>query len=163
MGTYWHNLAGRERRVLLLGGAVALLFLGWLLLWRPLAQARATLRTQVAQGAVELQWMQRALPALQARTPDAAAALPHDGRSLLARVDAGAREAGLGSSLLRVEPVGQGEVRIAFASADFDALVAWLEQFSAGERVSVTELSVQRVAGVGLVDARLALREGAGR
>jgi type II secretory pathway component PulM len=80
----------RERQLLLVAAAVLLLFLGWLLLWRPLAAARDTLRGQVAQSSADLAWMRQALPALAG----SAATLPapaRDGRSLLARVDAGAR------------------------------------------------------------------------
>jgi general secretion pathway protein M len=155
----WQALEPRERRTLLLGALVLVLVLGYLAVWAPLAKARADLRARVAQGAVELEWMRRAAPLLADSSAPLADPLQHDGRSLLARVDAGAREAGLGQSLLRVEPVGDGEVRMAFQSADFDALVGWLEQFGAGNSATVTELSVQRVEGVGLVDARVALRE----
>lgn len=152
----------RERRLLLVAGVLLLLFLGWLLLWRPLAAARDTLRGQVAQSAAELSWMRQALPAL-AGSAQSQAPRASDGRSLLARVDAGAREAGLGETLLRVEPVSASEVRVSFGGADFDALVGWMEAFTAAHDATVTELSVQRVQGVGRVDARLALREGAGR
>lgn len=156
------RLNPRERRLVLLALVVALLFLGWLLLWRPLAAARDTLRGQVAQSAAELAWMRQSLPAVagsaQAPTPRV-----DDGRSLLARVDAGARDAGLGEALLRVEPVSTSEVRVSFGGADFDTLAAWLETFTVAHGATVTELSVQRVQGVGLVDARLALREGGGR
>jgi len=164
MRAAWYRLEPRERRTLLLGAAFLMLLLGWLLLWRPLAQARAELRTRVADSAAELEWMRGAAPLLAGAGSTAqAAAMQQDGRSLLARVDAGAREAGLGLALLRVEPVGEREVRMAFQGADFDALIAWLEQFAAASGSSVTELSLQRVEGVGLVDARIALREGAQR
>lgn len=155
----WQGLEPRERRTLLLGALVLALVLGYVAVWAPLAKARAELRTRVAEDAVELEWMRRAAPLLTGAATPLADPLQHDGRSLLARVDAGAREAGLGQALLRVEPVGNGEVRMAFQSADFDALVGWLEQFGAGSGATVTELSVQRVEGVGLVDARVALRE----
>lgn len=156
------RLSPRERSLLLLAATVLMLFLGWALLWRPLDAARDTLREQVAQSAAELAWMRQAVPTL-AGTVQSAPARVLDGRSLLARVDAGAREAGLGDALLRVEPVSASEVRVSFGGADFDALVAWLEDFTAAQGASVTELSVQRVQGVGRVDARLALREGGGR
>ena len=164
MRAAFHRLEPRERRTLLLGALFLVLLLGYLLAWVPLAKARAELRTRVADGAVELEWMRRAAPLLAGSAASAqVAAIQQDNRSLLARVDAGAREAGLGLSLLRVEPVGEGEVRMAFQGADFDALVGWLEQFAAASGSRVTELSVQRVEGVGLVDARIALREGAQR
>jgi general secretion pathway protein M len=82
-----------------------------------------------------------------------------DNRSLLARVDASAREAGLGDVLLRVEPVSSGQVRVQFERAGFDALVRWLEDLSTRYGTRVTELSATRSEGVGLVDARLSLDE----
>lgn len=157
----WSRRTPGERRTLLLGAAAVVLLLGYLLAWKPLADARDSLRMRVAQDAAELEWMRQAAPAL-ASGANATPALEVDRRSLLARADAGAREAGLGPSLLRVDPVSSTEVRMVFSAADFDALIGWIEQFAGTGAVVVTELSVQRSAGVGLVEARLALRE-AGR
>lgn len=154
----WQARDARERRILSFGGALVLLVLAWALVWLPLQRSREELRQRIAADAVELEWMRQAAPAL-AGAASAPAPGPRDERSLLARADAGAREAGLGSALLRVEPVSESEVRMSFQSADFDALVGWLEQFAAGGTRTVTELSVQRAAGVGLVDARVAVRE----
>jgi general secretion pathway protein M len=80
-----------------------------------------------------------------------------DGRSLLARVDEGARQAGLGPVLLRVEPLSAGRVRAHFQAAPFDQLMDWLQPLGSQHGVRVEELSLQRAAGVGLVDARLTL------
>lgn len=158
MKAWWHGLADRERRLLVAGALVVLVAIGYGLLWEPLAQRRTALREQVAQAEADLAWMRQAAPALAggaAQTP----VLERDNRSLLARVDAGAREAGLGGSLLRVEPVAEGEVRVYFQGAAFDTLIGWLDAFAAAQGVQVRELSVQRATGSGLVDARLALVE----
>lgn len=163
MAAAWQRLSPRERGLLLAAAALALLFLVWLLAWRPLAAERELLRMQVAQGAVELAWMRQAVPVLVAEAGPAPSPLQQDDRSLLARADATARAAGLGNSLLRVDPVSATEVRVSFGDADFDLLASWLEDFASRNGAVVTELSVQRAQGVGRVDARLALREGGGR
>src|SRR3546814_9254738 len=80
-----------------------------------------------------------------------------DARSLLARVDAGAREAGLGGSLVSVEPQGANRVRATLSATDFDALVRWLQQVSA-QGVLLEQLSVQRAAAA-RVDARVVRSE----
>jgi general secretion pathway protein M len=156
MKDWWQGLAAREQRTLALGALLALLLLGYALLWLPLERSRAEWRTRAAAADVSLSWMRDAAQRLRAAGP-AQAAAQRDGRSLLAVVDAGVREAGLGGALLRVEPVSAGQVRVYFQQASFDALMDWLYQLDTSHGIRVTELSVQRSAGVGLVDARLAL------
>ena len=76
-----------------------------------------------------------------------------------ARADAGARESGLGTALLRVEPVAEGQVRMVFQQVGFDALMAWLEQFSRSQSLRGTEFNVQTTGASGQVDARIGLEE----
>ena len=152
----WRALAPRERRALAFGGAALAVIFAWLAVWEPLVASRDAWRTRVAAAETDLAWMRAASARLQASGP-VAAAVPSDGRSLLARVDASAREAGLGSALLRVEPIAAGQVRVTFEQAGFDALMAWLEALAQAHGVRVTELSAQRADGVGLVDARVSL------
>jgi general secretion pathway protein M len=82
------------------------------------------------------------------------------GGSLLARVDAGARVAGLGGSLVGIEPQDAQHVRVQLSGADFDVLASWLEG-AAADGIRVEELSLQRASGPGRVDARVSLREDA--
>ena len=150
----WEALAPRERRVLAGGAAVLLAVLLYVAAWEPLAQSRDAWRLRVTAAETDLAWMRAAAPRVQAG--GAAAPARADGRSLLARVDASAREAGLGPALLRVEPVGAGQVRVTFEQAGFDALMHWLETL-ARDGVRVGEFSAQRADGVGRVDARVSL------
>ena len=154
---WWQARAERERWILRIGGLLTLLILGYGLLWLPLSRARDGLRQQVLQGERDLTWM-RQVPAsalTQATTSPAMAS----GESLLARLDRGARAAGLGGSLLAVEPVTDGEVRMRFQQVDFDAAMRWLQQQSAAG-IRVRELSVQRAESEGRSDLRVALGEG---
>lgn len=81
------------------------------------------------------------------------------GKSLLALADATARSGGLGDALRRVEPAGARTVKLAFESARFDVLVAWIEALATSYGVEAVELSVDRADGVGFVNARVTLQD----
>lgn len=155
---YWRGLGQRERKVLASGAAALVLVLGYVLLWEPLVDSRNEWRNRVATAQADLAWMRATAPQVRERNVGAPVR-SSDGRSLLARVDASAREAGLGGSLLRVEPVADGQVRVYFEDAGFDAVVRWVETLSAQYGTRVGELSAQRADGVGRVDVRLSLEE----
>jgi general secretion pathway protein M len=153
----WNALQSRERRVLAIGGFVLLAIIVYVALWEPLSKSRQDWRVRVAAAETDLAWMRAAAPRVRDAGAVATAPIANDGRSLLARVDASARDAGLGTSLLRAEPIAAGQVRVTFQQAGFDALMRWVETFSTQQAVRVGEFSVQRAEGVGLVDARLTL------
>ena len=155
----WDALAPRERGLLAAGALFVSAVLAYVLLWEPLAQSRDALRVQVQAGEADLAWMRAAAPQVRERAATAPAPIAHDGRSLLARADAGARDAGLGNALLRVEPVSDGQVRVYFQQAGFDPLMRWVEALSAQGSLRVGEFSARRAEGVGVVDAHLSLEE----
>jgi general secretion pathway protein M len=156
MKTWWAGLGTRDRGVLQIGAVLALLMLLWALAWQPLSRARDSLRAQAIAQAEALAWMRPAAQQLAA-AGGLAGAPTADARSLLARIDAGAREAGLGGSLVSVEPQGANRVRATLSATDFDVLAGWLQQIS-GQGVALEQLSVQR-ANAGRVDARVLLAE----
>lgn len=155
---FWQGRAPRERRMLVRGAVVLLLIALYLFAWEPLRDARNGLRQRVASANADLVWMRAIAPQVAASAPTQDDGV-RDTRSLLARVDASARESGLGGALLRVEPVAQGQVRVQFENVGFDALMRWVETLSTRHGTRIGELSVQRAAGVGRVDVRLSLEE----
>lgn len=158
MSAWWQRLSVRDRRVLRIGTLVVGAVLFWALLWDPLAQARRTLAADAVRREADLAWMHEVAPQLRAPGVDGAQTLlERGGASLLALADASAREAGLDVALRRVEPVSEGRVNVWFEGASFDQLVAWLDGLGQRYGVGVDELSVDRVEGVGLVNARVGL------
>ncbi|MBB5207234.1 type II secretion system protein GspM [Chiayiivirga flava] len=157
---FWQGRAPRERTMLARGAVVLVLMALYFGAWEPLRDSRDAWRARVATANADLAWMRAVAPQIAAQAPaqDGAA---RDTRSLLARADASAREAGLGGALLRVEPVAQGQVRVHFEDVGFDALMRWLESLSSRHGTRVGELRAQRAAGVGRVDALLSLEESA--
>jgi Type II secretory pathway, component PulM len=157
MKKLWSGLSPRDRRIAVLGAVVVAAMLAWALAWTPLIASRDSLRDEAVANAQALAWMRPASAQLAA-LGGTSATRAEDRRSLLARVDASARESGLGGSLVGVEPQDPHRVRVQFSGADFDVFAAWLEQ-RAASGIRVEELSVQRASGAGRVDARVALRE----
>lgn len=155
----WQGLQPRDRRILAIGAVLVVLMLGYVLLWRPLHTARDTWRERVALAQADVVWMRAVAQQIEGQAAPGPASAAPDTRSLLARADATAREAGLGSALLRVEPVADGQVRVYFEDVGFDALMRWVETLAATHGTRVAELSAQRASGVGRVDARLSLEE----
>jgi general secretion pathway protein M len=142
------------------GSAMALVMLGYALVWAPLVDARNAWRERAVAADASLRWMQTAAQGLQGKVRVAPTA---DGRSLLARIDATARSSGLAGALLRVEPVTPQQVRAQFQSASFDALGDWLDALKRDQGVRLDDFSIRRAAGSGLVDARVTLSESASK
>ena len=156
----WQALAPRDRLVLGLGAGLLALMLGWAFVWYPLAQGQASMATKLTTAEAELAFMRQAAAGLRAaRASGVGGTFDRGGQSLLALADRSARDAGLGAALRRVEPLQDVRVNASFEGAQFDALTAWLETLQQRYGVSVDELQVDRVAGVGLVDARVTLRD----
>ena len=160
IAAWWTGLQQRERRIVLIGGVVVGLLLGWALLWYPLAHARQDLRARVARESADLTWMRQAQGQAQAlHARGARGQVSRQGKSLLALADASARSAGLAGALKRVEPTGNDNVRVTFDVADFDALINWLDALGRDYGVQITDLSADKVEGLGLVNARVTLRD----
>lgn len=162
IAAWWAGLQPRERNVLAIGAIVVALLLGWALLWYPLAHARHELSARVARENADLTWMRQAQAQAHAlHAQGSRGQVSRQGKSLLALADASARSAGLAGALKRVEPTGNDNVRVTFDVADFDALVNWLDALGRDYGVQVTDLSVDKVEGLGLVNARVTLRDSA--
>jgi general secretion pathway protein M len=157
---WWESLQLRERQVLIIGAVIAALLLGWALMWYPLSHARSDLAARVARQHDDLAWMRQALGETKTlRAQGARARADRQGKSLLALADVSARGAGLTGALKRVEPAGSDSVRVNLEIADFDVLMNWLDVLARDYGVQVTDFSVDKVAGLGLVNARVTLED----
>lgn len=158
MKAWWMARSGRERQVLSGAAVVALLLLGWAWVWDPLQTSLREARTRVIAVEAAMTRMQAQAEQyrrLAAQSPVSVNAAPG---SLLVRVDGSLTEAGIGSNVLRVDPLESGSVRVQFQGVDFDSLMRWLEALAARDGLRVTEFGAQRVSAA-RVDARLVLEQ----
>ena len=149
------TLSERERRMVLIGGAVAvvLLVVGVIL---PLNTSVAKAEDRIGRKQADLGWMKTVGPELANAGP--VAQQPTTPESMLVVVDRAARESGLGNSLTNSEPSGAGRLRVRLEKAQFDILVGWLARLSEQNGIGVESATVDNAGAPGLVNAGLVLR-----
>lgn len=155
----WLGLEPRQRWVLGIAGMLLLATILYVAAWEPLAEARDTARQRVAAQYQLLEWLQAVEPvAAQLRNRREAAPVAGNA-SLLARVDETARAAGLAGAIQRIEPAGDGRVRIWLDQAGFEKLMAWLGSAAAEQGLVVNQLTAERADAEGTVNTRITLAE----
>lgn len=155
MRTWWAGLQASERRTLSFAAVALALLLVYLLLVKPLVQARAALRTQVSEQASALAQV-RTRMLLRTNNRTAAPVLSSSAPSLLALADQALRAAKLEVGLKSINASGEGRVRLVLEGVNFDLLIATLEQLESTHQVHVVELSADAIAP-NMVNVRLSI------
>lgn len=160
MRAWWNRLAGRDQRILIVGGVVVCVFLAWSFAWHPLVLRQSLLLEQLDNARRDLAYVRVAEAEVERlRSAGVQSRAERQGKSLLALVDVSARGAGLEGVLKRLEPIGANSVRASFEFVSFDSLVAWIEQLARDYGVQITDFSADRVDATGLVNARVTLED----
>ena len=153
MKVWFDALEPRERLAVLVGGAVAVLVLAWIFAWTPLRNATTDLSVAVTQKHSLLAEVRR-LEVTATSLPAPVAAT----ESLVLVVDQTHRAHGLGGTLSRNQPEGEGEIRVSFRSTPFAQLVSWLGALQEGHAIVVESATLDGAPQPGFVNASLVLR-----
>ena len=146
----WRSLSQRERRVLSIGGAIALvLFILAVVL--PLDRGVARLSHSVARKQADLAWMRSVAPQLAASGPAPSAT----DEPLIVLVNESARQTGL--ALSGTGPSGNGGLSVQMRQVPFDSVIGWLARLQQRHGVQVQSASIRRAHAPGLVDASFVL------
>lgn len=149
------NLSAREQRNLLLGGAIAVVILIFLILI-PLDRSVAHAQTRLAKKKADLAYMQGVAPEIRSSIPSGVPT----GESLLVIVDRSARESNLGTSLAGSDPGASGALSVRLNKAPFDTLVSWLGRLAQQNGVTVDSATIEKAGPPGLVNAAIVLHSG---
>jgi len=151
---WFHDLERREQWVLLIGGLVVILYLFYLLLWRPLAAENAALQERNFAANESLAWMQRSAALVSSKAP--ATTSSSDGKTLTQILNASVAGNGLRFSLF--QPRGDNRVQVWFENSDFSAVFLWLHELQS-QNVRVSNASITGSAQNGLVSVSLQLQK----
>jgi general secretion pathway protein M len=157
MRAWYENLSERDRRVVSIGGAVALALV-LLAIILPLSTQISLARKRITTKQGDLAFIQSVASQVAAAGPGAPGAA--NAESLVVLIDSSARESGLGKSLSSSQPTGDKGLRIRLDKAPFDALVAWLARLSQQHGVRVESAEIESAGETGLVNAGLVLKVG---
>lgn len=162
MKEWWFGLQASERRTLTAGGIVLTLALIYFAGWEPLQEEVATLEREVQEQQALKRWMEQSAAEVQQLRSSGAGQGLGAGHSLLTVVDQTARSGQLAPSLKRLEPEGEGSVKVWLEQAAFDEMMGWLATLEQQYGVTVATITIERQAA-GRVDAHMTLRSAAGQ
>lgn len=158
MKRWWQGLAPRERLLVGGGGLLALILLGWALLWSPFSQRVAELGGSVSEQRATYEAMREDAGRIRQLQAGGSTRSPGlGGRSLLAVVDQSVRAGRLAPALRHLEPEGRDRVRLRLEGAAFDDLVLWLDQLQARHGIRAEAVDIEAAEAPGRVNARLTL------
>lgn len=152
----WRTLQPRERIVLVGGGTLALVMLGYALVWTPLQRNLSHLRTAVPEERAQLMQMRaqvREIAALRARAPAVG-----NSSNLLTTLERSAQEHKLRQYITRMEPDPVNGVRVSLDAVSFRTLLQWLADLQKQSGVRADTATIAAQADAGIVNARLVLR-----
>lgn len=144
---WWTQRTPRERLVLAVGGVALALILLLGLVWAPLQDSIDRRQAALAAQQDTLQWMNEVAAELPQLRPHGGASGP-PATALLSLLESSARQRGLRQRITRMEPQGEGSVRVNLREVGFDATMQWLAQLQA--------------AGVYLREGQFVLADGPG-
>ena len=158
---YWQSqfarLSARERKFVLIGGALAFVALAYGLVYAPMERDLTRLRQTVPAERARLEIMRRQAQEIKrhrAETPverTKAANTP----SAIERAAAGT---GLNGKIARIAPDGTNATRVTIESAEFDSILAWLVELNRDHGLRVQSAELEAKATPGQVNGRFSLR-----
>ena len=154
----FNALQPRERWLVGVGSVLLLLTLVYLLVIEPVVQAKRYRSLSLDNArSVALKLEQAAQQVQLARGSGNRGAAQGRNLSLMAAVDQASRNSSIGKAPARIQPEGEGEVRVWFEEVSFDAVVRWIADLQQRYGVSVQTLDVEPQSGPGQVNVRLSL------
>ncbi|RLQ23772.1 type II secretion system protein M [Seongchinamella sediminis] len=155
MKQWYAALTQREQLSLLVMGLALALYLVFVLLLAPLADARDRMAQQnrgVAETLQRVDSLVSQILHLRKSGSDSGAR-----RNLTSLINRSTGEFGL--QVNRLQPNSRGEVQVRLENASFDELIAWLHQMEYSEGLLVSEASITRAGSVGRVNVTVRLAQ----
>lgn len=153
---WFMQLRQREQWVLVIGAALVLFYIFFVLLWRPLHADNEQLSKRNAEAAKTLEWMRSSAAQLQTdaqqqRNRGAAA-----NGNLSQLLNTSVAKAGLQFS--RFQPRGGNRAQVWFEAVEFASLMGWLNDMEK-QKVFATSVSFNSTQQTGKINASVAVQQ----
>ncbi|WP_417317575.1 type II secretion system protein GspM [Emcibacter sp.] len=155
------HLSSRERLLVVAAGVLGLLVLGWLLIWRPVADYHADEKRNYVRAAGDFDFVRQTLAHMPAQTlqPEKQAG----GKEVSLQTAAGQAARSMGLVITRLQP-GDGDSQTLWLdNADGGLLFQWLARVGQRHGFRVKNISVTKNEGQGTVRAQVTLTGGSGK
>ncbi|GMR19973.1 MAG: GspM family type II secretion system protein XcpZ [Gammaproteobacteria bacterium] len=156
----WHGLQVRERIMIVFTAVLLGSFIFYIALWRPLQSELTRLQraTPAAQNRLALMRVQaKQIKKLKTRGPNNTS-----GGNMLTHLEQAANSRGLRQNISKMEPDGQGGVRLTLEAVSFNNLISLLSDLHKKYGLRVDNANIDMASEEGMVNARLHL-QGAGK
>ena len=153
---WYQSLQQREQRMLQAGAAALVAMLLYAAVLHPYISGKQRLQQHIGNQRDLIAWMRPAAAQIQSLRGQQPSGMPA-GQSLLAVVDKSASDAGFGAALKQIQTGNDGSVRLQMQGVAFDGMVRWLGSLQQRYGITVREMTAQRSASPGNVDAGLTL------
>lgn len=151
------GLSARERLIVILGGAAALLILLYTLVWQPWQAELERLRAQVPEKQQDLAWMQAQAARVESMTERPERETPDSDLPLLTLVERSANDVDMREVITRMTPGDEpNQVRVWIDDVAFDRWLLWVGELNRSG-IAVAEANIDR-AGENLVGIRTTLQ-----
>lgn len=154
MTEYWNSLTDRERMLLIIGGGVALVVLGYFAVFRPLAgYVNASEREVVGAGALYERISAGAAEVTAAREKGAAG--PQRAASVPLRVAVSRAARGAGVAISRIQPAEDGGLTVWVESVSSPLMYRWINQLASIHGIAPAKVIAQKSATEGRLRVQL--------
>lgn len=158
MNAWWQGLNKRERNLVLAAVAFVLLALGWMLVWKPLAQYKTYLKQDLQEAQeVHLQMQQQRAEILKLHGESTNQPVANSG-SLYTGVLSLMKQYRLDGEGASSEERDSDTVTLKLESKPFDALIRLLAQAESRFAAHATSMTLKPTKEAGLVDAQITLQ-----
>ncbi len=150
------QLRQREQWIVVIGSAVVLFYIVFILLWRPLQNSNEQLLMRNAEAAKTLEWMQASAASLKTDAQQQNKGRQAGSGNLTQMLDSSVSKFNMQFS--RFQPKGSNKAQVWFDATEFASLVAWLDELDK-KKVFATSVSLNSTKQTGKINASVALQQ----
>ncbi len=150
------QLRQREQWIVVIGSAVVLFYILFVLLWRPLQNSNEQLALRNIEAAESLDWMRASAASLKTDAQQQNNGRTASSGNLTQMLDSSVSKFNMQFS--RFQPRGNNKAQVWFDATEFASLVAWLDELNK-QKVFATSVSFNSTQQTGKINASVALQQ----